>query len=138
MTTLRQAAQAVVERWDEPLWRDLQATGNCIAVLRTALEAPEQEPDLYRSYIAVCEELVKRTEDRDALENKVDQLELEITRLHYEIDAIPAIKEERDAMMAAGNLALESLMSYKTTPMSNQQLAKLLSSINALKAAGVE
>lgn len=67
MTTLRQAAQAVVDRWDAPAWSDLPTTGKHIAALRKALEATEQEPDLYRSYIVVCEELVKRTVECDAL-----------------------------------------------------------------------
>jgi len=43
MTTLRQAAIAVIERWDAPMWRDLPATGKHIAALRKALKAPEQE-----------------------------------------------------------------------------------------------
>ena len=61
MTTLRQAAQAVVKRWTVACYV-LEAE---MSELRKALEAPE--PDLYCSYIAVCEELVKRTEEREAL-----------------------------------------------------------------------
>jgi len=43
MTTLRQAAQAVLERWDSPLWQS-GTTAAAIADLRTALEQPEQGP----------------------------------------------------------------------------------------------
>jgi len=35
--TLREAAQAVVDRWDTPLWKDVPATGEYINRLRTAL-----------------------------------------------------------------------------------------------------
>ncbi len=41
MSTLRQAAQAVIERWDSPLWKYVPATAVYIADLRTALAAPE-------------------------------------------------------------------------------------------------
>ncbi len=36
---LREAAQAVVERWDTPLWKDVPATTVYIADLRAALAA---------------------------------------------------------------------------------------------------
>jgi hypothetical protein len=36
-TELREAAQAVVERWDSPLWKDLPHTGTFIDRLRKAL-----------------------------------------------------------------------------------------------------
>lgn len=41
--TLRAAAQAVVERWDAPLWKDVPATAEYIGRLRAALAAPQQE-----------------------------------------------------------------------------------------------
>ena len=43
MTDLRQAAQAVVERWDTPAWewRDQGPTADLMADLRTALAQPE-------------------------------------------------------------------------------------------------
>ena len=37
MTDLRTAAQAVVDRWDTPLWKDAPHTGDCIQTLRVAL-----------------------------------------------------------------------------------------------------
>ena len=37
MTTLREAAQAVVDRWDTPLWKNVPATALYIAALREAL-----------------------------------------------------------------------------------------------------
>jgi hypothetical protein len=36
---LRTAAQAVVDRWDTPLWKDVPHTGEFIARLRRALES---------------------------------------------------------------------------------------------------
>jgi hypothetical protein len=46
MTDLRQAAQAVVERWDTLSWSwsEKTPTADLIAALRKALEQPEQEP----------------------------------------------------------------------------------------------
>jgi len=40
MTTLRQAAIAVIERWDAPMWRDTPSTARYMKDLREALEAP--------------------------------------------------------------------------------------------------
>lgn len=37
MTTIREAAQGVVDRWDTPLWKDVPATAHYIAALREAL-----------------------------------------------------------------------------------------------------
>ena len=44
MTTLRQAAQAVLERWDSPSWSwsEKSPTADLMAALRTALAQPEQ------------------------------------------------------------------------------------------------
>ena len=46
MTNLRQAAKAVVDRWDTPAWewRDQGPTADLMADLRKALAQPEQEP----------------------------------------------------------------------------------------------
>jgi hypothetical protein len=46
MTDLKQAAQAVVDRWDSPAWEWSQQgpTADLMADLRTALAQPEQEP----------------------------------------------------------------------------------------------
>ena len=46
MTTLRQAAQAVLERWNSPSWQwsEKSPTADLMAALRTALEQPEQRP----------------------------------------------------------------------------------------------
>jgi hypothetical protein len=46
MTDLRQAAKAVVDRWDSPKWewRDQGPTADLMAALRTALAQPEQGP----------------------------------------------------------------------------------------------
>lgn len=41
------AAQAVIDRWDSPKWKDLPATGSYIHALRLALaNAKEEEPDM--------------------------------------------------------------------------------------------
>ena len=43
MTDLRQAAQAVIDRWDSPLWKN-GSTADAIADLRTALEQQQAKP----------------------------------------------------------------------------------------------
>ena len=47
MTDLRQAAKAVVDRWDSPAWEWSQQgpTADLIAALRKALEQPEQQAE---------------------------------------------------------------------------------------------
>ena len=51
MTKLRQAAQAVLERWDSPSWSwsEKSPTADLMAALRTALAQPEQEPVAWMS-----------------------------------------------------------------------------------------
>ena len=51
MTKLRQAAQAVLERWDSPSWQWVMhgPTADLMAALRTALAQPEQEPVAWMS-----------------------------------------------------------------------------------------
>jgi hypothetical protein len=44
MSDLHKAAQALVDRWDTPLWKDAPHTGQYIDALRAALAQPEQEP----------------------------------------------------------------------------------------------
>jgi|LakMenEpi03Aug12_release.lakeMendotaPanAssembly.Ray.scaffolds.fasta_scaffold06302_20 hypothetical protein len=55
MTNLRQAAKAVVDRWDTPAWewRDQGPTADLMADLRTALAQPEQEPTQWRDMVVV-------------------------------------------------------------------------------------
>jgi len=43
MTPLQKAAQAVIERWDSPAWKDQPHTANYIAELRKALDAELQQ-----------------------------------------------------------------------------------------------
>lgn len=40
LTELKEAAHAVVERWDTPLWKDVPATAEYINRLRTAIHLP--------------------------------------------------------------------------------------------------
>ena len=44
MSDLRKAAQALVDRWDTPLWKDAPHTGVFIDALRAALAQPERKP----------------------------------------------------------------------------------------------
>lgn len=41
MTKLQEAAQAVIDRWDTPLWKDVPATAGYINALRDALASTE-------------------------------------------------------------------------------------------------
>jgi len=49
--TLRAAAQAVIDRWDTPAWKDVPATGHYINALRTALAAEQPEPVAWRDHV---------------------------------------------------------------------------------------
>lgn len=42
---LRETGQAVVDRWDTPLWKEAEATGRVINRLRAALAEQESEDD---------------------------------------------------------------------------------------------
>ena len=44
MDILRQAAQALVDCWDTPAWKDVPHTGKYIDALRAALAQPERKP----------------------------------------------------------------------------------------------
>jgi hypothetical protein len=59
-SALRAAAQAVVERWDTPLWKDAPATATYINALRKALKGapePPEEPRRDSNFILMqCEE----------------------------------------------------------------------------------
>jgi len=44
MSDLRKAAQALVDRWDTPAWKDAPHTGQYIDALRAALAQPERKP----------------------------------------------------------------------------------------------
>lgn len=58
---LREAAQAVVNRWDSPTWKDLPNTGHSIDVLRKAL-ATTPQPKQPNARDAVIAELVAALE----------------------------------------------------------------------------
>ena len=44
MKTIREAATALCDRWDTPLWKDAKHTSVLVHELRTALAQLEQEP----------------------------------------------------------------------------------------------
>ena len=46
MNDLRKAAQAVIDRWDSPDWKDGTHTADYINALRAALAEPTVKPDL--------------------------------------------------------------------------------------------
>lgn len=56
MTSLRQAAQAVADRWDSPhwTWDKNGPTADLMAALRIALEKPQTEPFGYFRADAFC------------------------------------------------------------------------------------
>jgi hypothetical protein len=67
MTDLKQAAKAVVERWDTPAWewRDQGPTADLMADLRKALAQPEQEPVAWRVWSPDGTNVYQYTEDGD-------------------------------------------------------------------------
>lgn len=57
MTTLHKAAQAVVDRWDSPLWKDQPNTGEFIQALREALSQPDPVLAEREACAALCTSL---------------------------------------------------------------------------------
>ena len=60
---LRTAAQAVVDRWDTPLWKDVPATAEYIGRLRAALAAGQATaaPENIRGILARCRDFIDTT-----------------------------------------------------------------------------
>ena len=76
--------------------------------------------------------------DTQAMAHKLerDELRMQIDSLCHEVDAIPAIKAERDTLAAAGKLALEALsVSYPTV---RSRLRAHNKAIEELRQAGVQ
>lgn len=68
---LRTAAQAVIDRWDTPKWKDAPATAGYIAALRDALAAEHTEPPLDmvgRWYMAARDGMAMLCVDREDAE----------------------------------------------------------------------
>lgn len=131
MSNLRQAAIDVIERWDDPRWRDQPSTARYMEDLRAALEAPEQEPVAcgYDETTGNC------TSNPCCSAAPCDQQALE---QNTALDAACAkIEAERDALMQAAKLALDALVAESRTTESNVTLARILTAIAALKKAGV-
>ena len=76
--------------------------------------------------------------ERDELRAKVEAQEDVITRLKYEVDAIPAIKAERDALAAAAKLALEALIESHTSDDGMAKWDRNKAAIASLRQAGVQ
>jgi hypothetical protein len=55
MSELRKAAQAVVERWDTPSWKDVPATAIYIEALRQALAQEEK-----REWVGLTDEEIHK------------------------------------------------------------------------------
>jgi len=134
MTTLRQAAQAVVERWDAPLWKDEPATAVYIAALRKALEAPEQEPV---AVITECEIMGQQTATEIEGRWKFLKVGDKLYAKPVEAPDIKALTQERDALMAAGKLAVAALNGYIDWDGGNAPDKPAFEAITALKQAGV-
>ena len=95
MTDLRKAAQAVVERWDTPSWKDVPATAIYIEALRQALAQPEQEQPKHWSDCSVYNEPAYPNGECDcggfALNNKwhgLTEEEAEKLAFHVIVDGV--------------------------------------------------
>jgi hypothetical protein len=78
----------------------------------------------------------------EALQDTTD-VSVERDRLQYEVDAIPAIKAERDALAAAAKLALDSAVDVYATcdrygDGDQKAMESLSKAIEALRQAGVQ
>ncbi len=62
---LRTAAQAVVDRWDTPLWKDVPATAEYIGRLRAALAAGQATASQQGAYAALSESFLEIPDVQD-------------------------------------------------------------------------
>ena len=114
MTTLRQAAQAVLERWDSPSWSwsEKSPTADLMAALRTALEQqaepPPQRKPLTDALTQERERLIRimgtfdlATGHADTFDELLDSLELELRDVlgHYRAAVKEHLTQEPVAML---------------------------------------
>ena len=92
MSKLREAATAVYERWDSPLWKDLPHTGEYMQALCDALNEPDRlEVEYQAATLRIDNDLMviaALTAERDAYAKAAD-------------DMAAAHKVERDALKEA-------------------------------------
>ena len=107
MTELRAAAQAVVDRWDSPLWKDVEPTAHVINRLRDAATGPSAR-DLISPQMVTAIQDVRgwldfalrnewTPESRDAAEKAHDRLDAAIADDAYnapEPDTAPVVRYE--------------------------------------------
>jgi len=133
MTTLRQAAQAALDKLNTG---ELLCEVTTASILNEALEAPEQEPV---AWISITQHGSTTTID-NTFDDRVINWPLGEYKLYaapVEAPDIEALTKERDALMAAGKLALDMCVEFSRAPMTQVEYLGLLRVIGALKQAGV-
>ena len=152
MSTLRQAAQSVIEQWGGPDWKvgDIAQIDAVYSALRTALAAPEQEPVAWMhpsrdphlvshsayTYGSASIPLYAAPVDIEALTKERDELLLHLDIQEGSIDAVQAANQrlasERDALQAARYAyATEFALDEEGQP----DVGSIHQNIRALKAA---
>jgi hypothetical protein len=160
MTPLQTAAQAVIDRWDSPKWKNEGSTAGYIDALRIALAASEQEPVAIYQYQMSDGSWV----DQVQASYEYNRLHAPLTstvRIVYaappEIEALTKERDsyalalssamlreikaeaERDALMQAAKLALDALEdAHKYAHNVGRYLHGVPQAIAALKKAGVQ
>jgi len=121
------ALQSCAENTENPM-----ETMDALNALRTALEAPEQEPVGYVF------------EKRDFIGSVIGAKgawaphETPLYAAPVEAPDIEALTKERDALMAAGKIALNMCVEFSRAPMTQVGYLGLLRVIASLKQAGVQ
>lgn len=94
-TDLRTAAQAVIDRWETPLWKDAPATAGYIAALRDALAADHTEHHLEmagRWYMVTLDGMATLCEDQADAEKEAKAADIDWPRSgpHRAVQLVPA------------------------------------------------
>jgi hypothetical protein len=99
LSDLRAAAQAVVDRWDTPLWKNAPSTGEYINALRAALLAPAVPPGWKMVPVIPTVEIVCAIEDTVQAQLDASAIHALVHRLDGEViwdlalAAAPSAKE---------------------------------------------
>ena len=106
MTNLQTAAQAVLDRWDSPLWKDQPHTGVYIAELRKAIaeeQAQAMEPTKKPNWKNLVAWWESGAEQWDGLKNVVAAMLAEATQAQQVAVPVPMTDEQITSWFANEN-----------------------------------
>ena len=101
------------------------------------MTTPEQASQILRQITPVPDDKTWAQHLVSSISDQVEVLTKERDTLQYEVDAIPAIKAERDALMAAAKLAMDAL-TWRESADRLWVYGQDIKAMKALREAGVQ